>query len=107
MPNIDTKMTISNNSGSALRIFFTILNNERDQEVHENYITSLFKIIFEYICGIFYHCYLKKENRDLGYNSICQLLSSDQENEPFQKMTCLQEDVQFYILGGGLQPLGG
>ena len=26
---------------------------------------------------IFYYCYLKKEDRDLGYNSTCQLLSSD------------------------------
>ena len=39
---------------------------------------------------IFYHCYLKKKDRDLGYNSRCQLLSSDYGVEHSQKMSCFQ-----------------
>ena len=39
---------------------------------------------------IFYHWYLKKKDRDLGYNSRCQLLSSDYGVEHSQKMSCFQ-----------------
>ena len=36
-------MIFLNNVGSTLRIFFNISDNQRVLEVHENYITSLFK----------------------------------------------------------------
>ena len=36
-------MTFLNNVGSTLSIFLNILDNKSVQEVHENYITSLFK----------------------------------------------------------------
>ena len=40
MSHFDPKTARRHNSGSTLRIFFEILHNERNQEVHENYVNS-------------------------------------------------------------------
>ena len=111
------------------------MNNERDQEINESYIASLFKKLFDganwsisasfglnigvlegtfvmipsgySLCWyIFYLCYLKKEDRDIGYNSTVNSFLQTRGLSISGKWPAFREDLKFYILGRGLQPPG-
>ena len=53
---------------------------------------------------IFYLCYLKKEDRDLDYNSTVNSFPQTRGLSISGKWPTFKEDLKFYILGGGLLP---
>ena len=55
---------------------------------------------------IFYLCYLKKEDRDIGYNSTVNSFLQTRGLSISGKWLAFREDLKFYILGRGLQPPG-
>ena len=55
---------------------------------------------------IFYLCYLKKEDRDFGYNSTVNSFPQTRGLSISGKWPAFEEDLKFYILGEGLLPPG-
>ena len=55
---------------------------------------------------IFYLCYVKKEDRDIGYNITVNSFLQTRGLSISEKWPAFKEDLKFYILGRGLQPPG-
>ena len=58
-------------------------------------------------CWYIFHLFcLKKEDRDLGYNSTVNSSPQTRGLSISGKWPAFKADLKFYILGGGLQPPG-